>query len=129
MGAVFCRAYQQPFFPSADLSSADEESRRELLDLLRKSANDESWRIQLGMQEREREYLRRFPIFDLNDELGEHTSIFGPFIQWFFQLALDQLRSDPSRTSRDLLRDEVKAVTRLENPSGPASTGGLLGFP
>ncbi|KAH6696901.1 hypothetical protein F5X68DRAFT_238200 [Plectosphaerella plurivora] len=121
MGAVFCRAYQQPFFPSTAPSSPDgnemEDSRRELLELMRKAVNSQSWCNPLEIKERERDYLRRFPIFDLTDELGEHSNIFRPFIEWFMGLALDQLQNGPPRSSRDLLRDDVKAVTQFENPA------------
>lgn len=119
MGAVFCRAYQQPFYPGTTSSLDDEaeESRRELLELMRKASIGRAWPPYLGVEEEERDYLRRFPAFDLNYELGAQTHIFGPFIEWFIQSTLLQYRTGPPPSSRDLLRDDVKAITVFGDPA------------
>jgi len=65
---------------------------------------------ELGIKEEEREYLRRFPVFDLNDELEAHKETFSPFIEWFIKSIVLKHRAGPPLLSRDLLRDEVKAA-------------------
>jgi hypothetical protein len=114
MGAVFCRAYNQPFYPDP-ASPPDDEARQcraSLLERMRKAdaSYAHSYFVYLWIQEREREYLRRFPVFDLNDELGRQKDTFGPFIEWFIQSAIQQHRAGPPPSSRDPLRDEAKAA-------------------
>jgi hypothetical protein len=118
MGAVFARAYNQPFYPPTTRASpsgeeADEGAeacRRELLDLLCK-ASARSALSYFGIGEAERDYLGRFPVFDLNDTRGGQKETFGPFIEWFIRSVILQHQADPPKSSRDLLLcDEARAA-------------------
>jgi hypothetical protein len=73
----------------------------------------------LGIGEKEREYLRQSPAFDLNDELGGQKGIFGPFIEWFIQSALCHYRAGAPPSTRDMLRDDVRAITANQGTSHP----------
>jgi hypothetical protein len=114
MGAVLSRAYNQPFTSPSD-EEAD-ECRRKLFDLMRKASVSRGWYSYLEIGKEEREYLRRFPIFDLNDELEGQKDIFSPFIEWFIKSSILKYQAGPPPLSRDLLRDEVKVVYDLEVP-------------
>ena len=124
MGAVFARAYNQPFYPDNAASLPDhgaDQCRRELFDLLRKAPRREpphqQWRhgAILQIKEKEREYLRRFPVFDLNDELGGQKAVLDPFIEWFIRSSLLKHRAGPLPSSRSPWRDEVQAAVELDS--------------
>lgn len=120
MGAVLARAYNQPFYPDmTQTSPSDEEAdayRCKLSDLMRKASVSRGRYLELGINDEEREYLRRFPVFDLNDELEAQKETFSPFIEWFIKATVLKHRAGPPLLSRDLLRDEVRAANRLERP-------------
>ncbi|KAH8885879.1 hypothetical protein GQ53DRAFT_876770 [Thozetella sp. PMI_491] len=119
MGTVFARTYHRPFYPYTASRSENEEEwcRWRLFNLMRKASFGHAGYSYLGVEEEEREYLRRFPVYDLNDELGGQKEVFGPVIEWFVRLALLQFRAGPPPPSRDMLRDEVRAAT-LEAETG-----------
>ena len=119
MGAVFFRAYNQPFYPEttrapSSAKEADEEtdkSRREIIDLLGKTSYRYASFSPFVIDEEKRDYLGRFPVFDLNDALGGQKETFSPFIKWFIQSAISKHRAEPPLSSRDfLLRDEARAA-------------------
>lgn len=118
MGAVLSRAYNQPFYPdTTPTSPSDEEAdecREELVDLMCKASVNRNPRLILRIQEEEREYLRRFPVFDLNDQLKGQKETFGPLIEWLIKTTILRHQAGPTLLSRDLLRDEVKAANSLE---------------
>ena len=120
MGAIFSRAYSQPFYPEttqASSTSGEEASekvdvvRQDLLDLLGKTSYHYASFSPLVIDEENRDYLSRFSVFDLNDALGGQKETFGPFIKWFIQSANLEHQAEPPLSSRDLLlRDEVRAA-------------------
>ncbi len=119
MGAVLARAYNQPFYPDVTRTSpSDEEARKcrkTLFDLMRK-ASVSRWSYSfLGVEEEEREYLRRFPVFDLNDELRGQKETFGLFIEWFINSTILKHRARPPLFSGDILRNEVRAKSSGEH--------------
>ena len=85
MGAVLARAYNQPFYlDMTQTSPSDEEAdayRCKLSDLMRKASVSRGRYLELGIKDEEREYLRRFPVFDLNDELEAQKETFSPFFK------------------------------------------------
>ena len=125
MGAVFARPYNKPFYPDTNTSLPDDEAdqcRRGLFDLMRKVPPREllpyqQWRhgAILRIQEKEREYLRQFPLFDLNDQLNGQKAVLDPFIEWFIRSALLKHRADPLPSSRSPWRDEVQAAVDLDS--------------
>ena len=118
MGAVLARAYNQPFYPDITQASPPYEEadgyRCKLFDLMRKASVSRGWSSYLEIREEEREYLRRFPVFDLNDELKAQKEIFSPFIEWFIKSTIVKHRTAPPSLSRDLSRDEVREENSLD---------------
>ncbi|KAH7629974.1 hypothetical protein B0T09DRAFT_399664 [Sordaria sp. MPI-SDFR-AT-0083] len=136
MGAVFARAYNAPFYPKEEdldntplssLSSSSgnggsleaEARRKELGDLMRQASSDRSSEryFRLTVKEDMREYLRQFPVYDLNDELGGQEKVFGPFIEWFIRVTISQYNSNktiPKPATRDPSRPAIRVeIDRL----------------
>ncbi|KAK3402268.1 hypothetical protein B0T20DRAFT_345907 [Sordaria brevicollis] len=132
MGAVFTRAYNQPFYPakvtaaqSSSYSSSngtssrtEDQLRRTLWAFMRNSHlgfSDEG-QHRLTADEEILEYLRRFPVYDLNDELGNQEKVFGPFIDWFVGFTISQYNNaKPKPATRDPSRPDVELeIKRLE---------------
>lgn len=127
MGAVFARAYNQPFYPDVDDTSSSpsgdghledqspsseaEARRKELWDLMRKASSDRSneRHHRLTIKEDMREYLRQFPVYDLNNELGGQENVFGPFIEWYIRFTISQYnKTTPKPASRDPSRPAIQ---------------------
>ena len=110
MGAVFARAYNEPFYPEnldATTSSLKTKLRGELWDLMREASLDGYRRPTIYIEHDMREYMRQFPVYDLNDELGGQKKAFGLFIEWFIRSTL-------------LEYNETTPIPALRDPSRPA---------
>lgn len=116
MGAVLARAYNEPFYPKENMEGAAslgaaEARRKEIWDLMRQAASDRSneRHHRLTINEDMREYLRRFPVYDLNNELRGQKKVFGPFVEWFIRYVLMQNnKTIPKPATRDPSRPAVK---------------------
>lgn len=106
--------------PGASLDVEAEARRKELWDLLRQASSDRSnnmkRHLRLMVNESTREYLRQFPVYDLNDELGGQEKVFGPFIEWFIRVIIAQYHNvTPKPATRDPSRPAIqKEIERLE---------------
>ncbi|KAK3903862.1 hypothetical protein C8A05DRAFT_32393 [Staphylotrichum tortipilum] len=127
MGAVFAGEYQRPFFPR---ERGDEDAgrwRREVVGLMDKAGERAGRRRfcldceercgcwqRIGITPVRREYLQRFALYDLNDELGGQGAVLGPFVEWFMGTAIERYRAGPQPASRDPWREEIWAIHEAE---------------
>lgn len=94
MGAVLSRAYNEPFYPNG-ISCADAHADQCRVDLLGRLKGFKQSTTEFCIEPSHRDYLLRFPAYNLNGDHSVLEETFGALEDWFIHSSILQTHDRP----------------------------------